>query len=37
MKLTHRVNIGPATHNFVLYSNYMNCTILRIPMPNQGG
>uniref|UniRef100_A0A6B0V5A1 Putative salivary secreted protein n=1 Tax=Ixodes ricinus TaxID=34613 RepID=A0A6B0V5A1_IXORI len=31
-----RTPIGPATHNFVLYSNYVNCTILRIPMPNQG-
>uniref|UniRef100_A0A0K8RFX6 Putative salivary lipocalin n=1 Tax=Ixodes ricinus TaxID=34613 RepID=A0A0K8RFX6_IXORI len=31
-----RTPIGFATHNYVLYSNYVNCTILRIPMPNQG-
>uniref|UniRef100_A0A6B0V2H1 Putative salivary secreted protein n=1 Tax=Ixodes ricinus TaxID=34613 RepID=A0A6B0V2H1_IXORI len=32
-----RTPISPPTHNFVLYSNYMNCTILRIPFPSQGG
>nr|CAJ20730.1 lipocalin [Ixodes ricinus] len=31
-----RTPLGFATHNYVLYSNYVNCTILRIPMPNQG-
>nr|AAT92202.1 putative secreted histamine binding protein of 22.5 kDa [Ixodes pacificus] len=31
-----RTPIGIPTHNLVLYSNYVNCTILRIPMPNQG-
>uniref|UniRef100_A0A6B0V083 Putative lipocalin n=1 Tax=Ixodes ricinus TaxID=34613 RepID=A0A6B0V083_IXORI len=31
-----RTPLGIATHNFVLYSNYVNCTILRIPMPSQG-
>uniref|UniRef100_A0A0K8R816 Putative salivary lipocalin n=1 Tax=Ixodes ricinus TaxID=34613 RepID=A0A0K8R816_IXORI len=31
-----RTPLGPATHNFVLYSNYVNCTIIRIPMSNQG-
>ncbi|CAN7943481.1 unnamed protein product [Ixodes pacificus] len=31
-----RTPISPPTHNFVLYSNYMNCTILRIPFPSQG-
>nr|AAY66793.1 histamine binding protein [Ixodes scapularis] len=28
---------GIATDNLVLYSNYVNCTVLRIPMPYQGG
>uniref|UniRef100_A0A0K8R7K2 Putative salivary lipocalin n=1 Tax=Ixodes ricinus TaxID=34613 RepID=A0A0K8R7K2_IXORI len=32
-----RTPVGIPTHNLVLYSNYMNCTVLRIPMPNQGG
>uniref|UniRef100_A0A0K8RMK2 Putative salivary lipocalin n=1 Tax=Ixodes ricinus TaxID=34613 RepID=A0A0K8RMK2_IXORI len=31
-----RTPLGIATHNYVLYSNYVNCTILRIPMPKQG-
>uniref|UniRef100_A0A0K8RHR1 Putative salivary lipocalin n=1 Tax=Ixodes ricinus TaxID=34613 RepID=A0A0K8RHR1_IXORI len=31
-----RTPIGIPTHNLVLYSNYVNCTILRIPMPGQG-
>uniref|UniRef100_A0A6B0V287 Putative lipocalin n=1 Tax=Ixodes ricinus TaxID=34613 RepID=A0A6B0V287_IXORI len=31
-----RTPIGIPTNNFVLYSNYVNCTILRIPMPSQG-
>uniref|UniRef100_A0A147BWY9 Putative salivary lipocalin n=1 Tax=Ixodes ricinus TaxID=34613 RepID=A0A147BWY9_IXORI len=31
-----RTPLGIATHNYVLYFNYVNCTILRIPMPNQG-
>uniref|UniRef100_V5H9Y4 Putative licpodalin-4 1 n=1 Tax=Ixodes ricinus TaxID=34613 RepID=V5H9Y4_IXORI len=31
-----RTPIGIAMDNFVLYSNYENCTVLRIPMPNQG-
>nr|CAJ20729.1 lipocalin [Ixodes ricinus] len=31
-----RTPIGIPTNNFVLYSNYVNCTILRIPMPGQG-
>uniref|UniRef100_V5H7Y5 Putative licpodalin-4 1 n=1 Tax=Ixodes ricinus TaxID=34613 RepID=V5H7Y5_IXORI len=31
-----RTPVGMATDNLVLYSNYMNCTVLRIPMPNQG-
>uniref|UniRef100_A0A0K8RG15 Putative salivary lipocalin n=1 Tax=Ixodes ricinus TaxID=34613 RepID=A0A0K8RG15_IXORI len=31
-----RTPIGVPTHNFVLYSNYMNCTILRIPFPTEG-
>uniref|UniRef100_A0A0K8RMP9 Putative salivary lipocalin n=1 Tax=Ixodes ricinus TaxID=34613 RepID=A0A0K8RMP9_IXORI len=31
-----RTPIGMAMDNFVLYSNYENCTVLRISMPNQG-
>nr|AAK97821.1 25 kDa salivary gland protein B [Ixodes scapularis] len=31
-----RTPIGIPTNNYVLYSNYVNCTILRIPMPGQG-
>nr|CAJ20732.1 lipocalin [Ixodes ricinus] len=31
-----RTPLGIPTNNFVLYSNYVNCTILRIPMPSQG-
>uniref|UniRef100_A0A0K8R9C3 Putative salivary lipocalin n=1 Tax=Ixodes ricinus TaxID=34613 RepID=A0A0K8R9C3_IXORI len=27
---------GISTDNLVLYSNYVNCTVLRIPMPSQG-
>ncbi|XP_040070925.1 uncharacterized protein LOC120843586 [Ixodes scapularis] len=30
-----RTPIGVQTHNLVLYSNYMNCTILRIPFPTE--
>uniref|UniRef100_A0A0K8R766 Putative salivary lipocalin n=1 Tax=Ixodes ricinus TaxID=34613 RepID=A0A0K8R766_IXORI len=32
-----RTPLGLPTDNLVLYSNYMNCTVLRIPMQNQGG
>nr|AAK97816.1 histamine binding protein [Ixodes scapularis] len=31
-----RTPIGIATDNLVLYSNYVNCTVLRIPFTNQG-
>uniref|UniRef100_A0A0K8R8H2 Putative salivary lipocalin n=1 Tax=Ixodes ricinus TaxID=34613 RepID=A0A0K8R8H2_IXORI len=31
-----RTPLGLPTDNLVLYSNYVNCTVLRIPMPNQG-
>uniref|UniRef100_A0A0K8RMH0 Putative salivary lipocalin n=1 Tax=Ixodes ricinus TaxID=34613 RepID=A0A0K8RMH0_IXORI len=31
-----RTPVGIAMDNFVLYSNYENCTVLRISMPNQG-
>nr|AAY66795.1 histamine binding protein [Ixodes scapularis] len=31
-----RTPIGIPTDNLVLYSNYINCTILRIPFTNQG-
>ncbi|CAN7997763.1 unnamed protein product [Ixodes pacificus] len=31
-----RTPVGIAMDNFVLYSNYVNCTVLRITMPNQG-
>nr|AAY66794.1 salivary histamine binding protein [Ixodes scapularis] len=31
-----RTPIGIPTDNLVLYSNYMSCTILRIPFTNQG-
>uniref|UniRef100_A0A0K8R7P5 Putative salivary lipocalin n=1 Tax=Ixodes ricinus TaxID=34613 RepID=A0A0K8R7P5_IXORI len=31
-----RTPVGIATDNFVLYSNYVNCTVLRITMTGQG-
>uniref|UniRef100_A0A0K8RM56 Putative salivary lipocalin n=1 Tax=Ixodes ricinus TaxID=34613 RepID=A0A0K8RM56_IXORI len=31
-----RTPFGIETDNLVLYSNYVNCTVLRIPVPNQG-
>uniref|UniRef100_A0A0K8R7C6 Putative salivary lipocalin n=1 Tax=Ixodes ricinus TaxID=34613 RepID=A0A0K8R7C6_IXORI len=31
-----RTPVGLPTDNLVLYSNYMTCTILRIPLTNQG-
>ncbi|CAN7974733.1 unnamed protein product [Ixodes persulcatus] len=32
-----RTPVDIPTHNLVLYSNYENCTVLRIAMRNQGG
>ncbi|XP_040067932.1 uncharacterized protein LOC120841146 [Ixodes scapularis] len=31
-----RTPLDPATDNYVMYSNYVNCTVLRISVPSQG-